>query len=90
MQIAFGIFIGLIPFTLIGLLFFVQVFIRPKQDPMDNSNRIGHLRLVWFALKSPHKFVHLYYEHTKNDNYYMALAFPWLEKDEGDIVDGAI
>jgi hypothetical protein len=59
-------------FTLVGLLTFAQVFMMPKRAPMDSSNRIGHLRLVWFALKSPQRFVE--YE-------------PWLKYDEGDLMD---
>jgi hypothetical protein len=76
-----GILIGLLPFTAIGLLFFVQVFVRPKRPPMDKSNRINHLRLVWFALKHPEDFVELY-RHGRGP------AFPWLTRDEGENVDG--
>ena len=57
--------------TLVGLLVMVQIFVVPKKRPMDKSNRINHLRLVWFALKSPHKFTEL---------------MPWLTRDEGDNV----
>ena len=57
--------------TLIGLLVMVQIFVVPKKYPMDKSNRINHLRLVWFALKAPHKFTEMY---------------PWLTRDEGDNV----
>ncbi|MAG24832.1 hypothetical protein CMI47_04560 [Candidatus Pacearchaeota archaeon] len=57
--------------TLLGLLVLVQIFMVPKKYPMDRSNRINHLRLVWFAVKSPHKFVELH---------------PWLKNDEGDNV----
>lgn len=87
MNIAFGILLGLIPFTLMGLTFFFLVFVRSKREPMDTSNRIGHLRLVWFALKSPEKFVPLLYKVRRRE---FEIAFPWLTKDEGDIVDGAI
>ena len=70
-------------FTLLGLLVIVLTLGVPKKSPMDNSNRINHLRLVWFALKSPHKFVDL---RTKDGE----MAFPWLLRDEGDNVDGHI
>ena len=82
--------------ALIGLLFIVQVFILPKKPPMDSSNRINHLRLVWFALKSPQKFVGLHYAvdriYPSNPEPYTKYraAFPWLSGDEGDNVDGAI
>lgn len=53
--------------TLIGLLTVFQVFIRTKKAPADSSNRIGHLRLWWFALTRPELFVD---------------TFPWLKNDE--------
>ena len=70
--------------TLLGLFVLVVVFILPKKKPMDKSNRINHLRLVWFALNAPHRAVELY---TFSDRGYVQ-AFPWLERDEGDNVDG--
>jgi hypothetical protein len=39
---------------------------------MDKTNRINHLRIVWFALKSPERLVEF---------------MPWLAHDEGDIMD---
>lgn len=65
--------------TLTGLLVFVQTLVIPKKAPMDKSNRLNHLRLVWFALKSPEDFVDLYRENELQ-------AFPWLERDEGENV----
>ena len=41
----------------------------PKKKPADTSNRIAHLRLVWFSINEPERFVHL---------------FEWLTKDEGE------
>ena len=77
--------------TLVGLLVLVQIFLIRKREPMDASNRINHLRLVWFALKSPHKFTDLYFESTdEHGEAYIELAFPWLTEDEGENVDGAI
>lgn len=59
--------------TLLGMFMFTWIFVKPKSPPMDTSNRIGHLRLVWFALTKPEDFV---------------PYFPWLTKDEGDILKG--
>ena len=39
------------------------------KEPADTSNRIAHLRLVWFAINRPELFVH---------------AFEWLKRDEQD------
>ena len=55
--------------TLIGLLTVVQIFVRSKKKPADSSNRIGHMRLWWFALTRPELFVN---------------TFPWLKNDELD------
>ena len=52
-----------------GLLMIFHVFIRKKSPPADKSNRINHLRLVWFALTREDLFVE---------------QFPWLKKDEYD------
>lgn len=57
--------------ALIGTLVLWYVLVLPKKPPADTSNRIGHLRLVWWALRKPEAFVEL---------------FPWLTKDEGDVV----
>ena len=59
-------------YTLVGLLVFVQIFVIPNKPPMDETNRINHLRIVWFALKSPERLVEF---------------MPWLAHDEGDIID---
>jgi hypothetical protein len=61
----------MLPFALIGLLLFVKVIILPKRKPMDESNRIGHLRLVWFAINKPEDFVE---------------SHPWLKYDEGELI----
>lgn len=60
-------------FTLLGLLVAVLVFIKPMRFPADTSNRIAHLRLVWFALTRPERFTELE---------------PWLKVDELDLVKG--
>lgn len=54
--------------TLLGF-FTVMQFIRLKKEPMDESNRINHIRLWWFALTRPELFVE---------------RFPWLKNDEWD------
>lgn len=54
--------------TLVGLVTLVQ-FARNKKLPMDESNRINHIRLWWFALTRPELFV---------------SQFEWLTKDELD------
>lgn len=59
-----------IPF-LLGSLVLWHTLILPKRPPADSSNRIGHLRLVWFALRAPESFV---------------IHFPWLAMDEGDFI----
>lgn len=63
----------MLPFALIGLFLFVKVIILPKRLPMDESNRIGHLRLVWFAINTPEEFVE---------------SNPWLKFDENEILKG--
>lgn len=75
----FGLFkmalgLGGLFFTLLGMFVFFQVFIRPKAEPMDTSNRINHLRLLWFVLARPELFV---------------KTFPWLMKDELENVSKA-
>lgn len=60
------------PIALIGLFLCVQIM-RGKKLPMDESNRINHIRLVWFALSRPELFVH---------------TFAWLRNDELDNVKG--
>lgn len=65
------IFITL-PIALLGLFLCVQIM-RGKKFPMDESNRINHIRLVWFALSRPELFVH---------------TFAWLKRDELDNVKG--
>lgn len=51
----------------LGLLVIYHVMIRGKHSPADKSNRINHLRLVWFAMTREEAFVGL---------------FPWLKNDE--------
>jgi hypothetical protein len=79
--------------TLLGLFVFVWVFIMPKDLPMDESNRINHLRLVWFCLIKPQYFATLHEEVVLPDPEdpehavaYYYPAFPWLLLDEGEVV----
>lgn len=53
--------------TLLGAYVFIKVLIMPNSPPADRTNRINHLRCVFFALQSPEKFVEMY---------------PWLRYDE--------
>jgi len=54
--------------ALFGLFVIVSLF-KSKRLPMDQSNRINHIRLLWFVLTRPELFV---------DN------FDWLRHDELD------
>lgn len=59
--------------ALLGTLVIYNVFVRGKRSPADKSNRINHLRLVWFALTREDKFVG---------------QFPWLKNDEWENMHG--
>jgi hypothetical protein len=59
--------------ALLGTLVIYNVFVRGKRGPADKSNRINHLRLVWFALTREDKFVG---------------QFPWLKNDEWENMHG--
>lgn len=65
--------------TAVGALVLYRTLALRKKAPMDKSNRLNHLRLVWFALNAPHRFAELYTQDGE-------LAFPWLRRDEGDNV----
>ena len=61
--------------SLFGLLMIFHVFVRRKNAPADRSNRVNHLRLVWFALTREEIFVdqfnwlkHDEYENIKDKN----------------------
>ena len=56
-------------FALFGLFIFVKVLLMGMKAPADTSNRIAHLRLVWFAITRPEIFVE---------------CFEWLKHDELD------
>jgi len=66
---AWLIFFLMLPLWLLGTFVLVKVLFLPMKAPADTSNRIAHLRLVWFAINEPQKFVKL---------------FPDLTRDEGD------
>lgn len=57
--------------SLLGLFVIYHVLLRRKRSPADRSNRINHIRLVWFALTREDEFVGV---------------FPWLRNDEKDNV----
>lgn len=55
-------------FTLSALSLFIIISIfKAKRLPMDTSNRINHVRLVWFSVTRPELFVD---------------SFEWLKRDE--------
>lgn len=62
-------FVGLL-FTLLGI-FTVYCWFKPRRLPADDSNVINMIRIWWFALTRPDKFVDV---------------FPWLKRDEWDNV----
>lgn len=58
---------------MLGLFVIYHVLIRRKRQPADASNRINHIRLLWFALTREDEFVG---------------QFPWLTRDEKENVTG--
>jgi len=58
----------MMPFALLGLFISIKL-VTKKKAPMDTSNRINHIRLVWFAMTRPELFVD---------------SFTWLKHDELD------
>ena len=59
----------MLPFAILGAFVFVKTILLPMKSPADESNRIAHLRLVWWAINAPEKFV---------------STFPWLASDEAE------
>lgn len=57
--------------TLLGVYVFVKVLIMPNAPPADRTNRINHIRIVFFAIQHPEKFV---------------SVCRWLKNDEADNV----
>jgi len=51
--------------ALFGAFVLIQLF-KSKRLPMDTSNRINHIRLLWFVLTRPELFVQTF-EWLKND-----------------------
>lgn len=58
--------------TALGSLMLFHTLVRRKTPPADTSNRINHIRLVWFAMTREDKFVD---------------QFSWMKKDEWDNVN---
>lgn len=54
--------------AIFGSLILFHIFIRDKTSPVDKSNRINHLRLVWFAMTREELFVDTF-DWLKNDEY---------------------
>jgi hypothetical protein len=71
MEIILPLLIGIISLmiipALLGLMMLYHTLIRNKKFPADKSNRINHIRLVWFALSREDLFVN---------------TFEWLKRDE--------
>lgn len=61
-------FVALWTLAMFGLFIIISLF-KAKRLPMDTSNRINHIRLVWFAVTRPELFVN---------------SFSWLKRDELD------
>jgi len=63
--------VGISTFLLLALfgLFVIISLFKSKRLPMDQSNRINHIRLLWFVLTRPELFVN---------------SFDWLRHDELD------
>lgn len=53
--------------TLFGSYIFIKVLLLPNSPPADRTNRINHLRVLFFAIQRPEKFIKMY---------------PWLAYDE--------
>lgn len=54
-------------FALFGLFVFVKTLVTPMKAPADTSNRIAHLRLVWFAITRPELFVDFFPDLTRDE-----------------------
>ena len=67
-----GIIALMVPFTITGYYVVYNVLIRKQKKPANESNRLNHARLVWFALTREDKFVEL---------------FPWLKNDEWENIN---
>lgn len=67
------IIILMAPYSAIGLFFIIKVLFLPMKAPADKSNRIAHLRLVWWSITRPEEFV---------------KQFPWLARDEKENLKG--
>jgi len=63
--------VGISTFLLLAMfgLFVIISLFKSKRLPMDTSNRINHIRLLWFVLTRPELFVN---------------SFDWLRHDELD------
>lgn len=62
----------MLPFASIGLFVLIKTLFMPMQAPADKSNRIAHLRLVWFSITRPELFVR---------------DFTWLQHDEHENIN---
>ena len=58
----------LTPFVMIGVFVVYQV-VKKQKPPADESNRIGHIALIWEACTAPHRFAEfrLYLKYDVSD-----------------------
>jgi len=58
----------LTPFVMIGVFVVYQV-VKKQKPPADESNRIGHIALIWEACTAPHRFAdfRLYLKYDVSD-----------------------
>lgn len=63
----------MLPYSTIGIFIIIKVLFLPMKAPADTSNRIAHLRLVWWAITRPEEFTD---------------SFPWLKQDEKENIKG--
>jgi hypothetical protein len=89
-----GVFFFTLPFALLGLYVLVKTIFMNKRLPMDKTNRINHLRLLFFALQDPADFIgqpaaqllwcriKLIFEVLAYPERYVD-KFAWLKRDEG-------
>ena len=61
--------IAMLPMWLLGTYVFVKVLLLPNSPPADRTNRINHIRVVFFAIQRPETFIEMY---------------PWLGRDEAE------
>jgi hypothetical protein len=64
--------VAMLPIWALGLYLFIKVLILPNVPPADVTNRINHIRIVFYAIQHPEKFISI---------------CPWVGKDEAENVN---